>query len=152
VALTPLTTGGLGDGDPVFRTVTGSSWNSGTNITTLILDEAIPGSFAQGAITTAERIEPSFVLTSFQGVNFSKGGGLFVDVVEGRAADNLGIQLSDGLIPWASIGIRERLDADMVLGTTRKECHGTERGRRGAIVREDRRELALPAHRRRGRL
>jgi len=120
VALTPLTTAGAADGDPVFRTVTGSSFNSGTNITTLTLDEAVPDSFAQGAITTAERIEPSFVLTSFQGVNFSKGGGLFVDVVEGRASDNLGIQLSGGLIPEATIGIREQLDADMVLGTTRK--------------------------------
>jgi hypothetical protein len=121
VALTPLTTGGAADGDPVFRTVSLSpTYNPSTGLTTLILDEAVPGSFAQGAITTAERIEPSFVLTSFQGVNFSKGGGLFVDVVEGRAADNLGIQLSGGLIPEATVGIRERLDADMVLGTTRK--------------------------------
>jgi hypothetical protein len=121
VALTPLTTSGEADGDPVFRTLIGNpSYNASTGLTTLILDADLPGSFAQGAITTAERIEPSFVLTSFEGVNFSKGGGLFVDVVEGRESDNLGIQLSGGLIPEATIGIRESLDADMVLGTTRK--------------------------------
>jgi hypothetical protein len=108
VALTPLTTAGAAAGDPVFRTVTGASWNDSTNVTTLTLGAELPDGFAaQGAITTAARIEPSFVLTSFEGVNFSKGGGLFVDVVEGRVSDNLGIQLSDGLIPWASIGIRE---------------------------------------------
>ena len=71
-----------------------------------------------GGPSTAVSGDISFVLTSFEGVNFSKGGGLFVDVVTGRDSDNLGILLTRGLIPYATIGIRSTLDAVMTLGTT----------------------------------
>ena len=72
-----------------------------------------------GGPSTAISGDISFVLTSFEGVNFSKGGGLFVDVVTGRDSDNRGILLTRGLIPYATIGIRSLLDADMVLVTAK---------------------------------
>jgi hypothetical protein len=73
----------------------------------------------EGGPSTTVDGDISFVLTSFEGVNFSKGGGLFVDVVTGRDSDNVGIVLTRGLIPYATIGIRDRLDADVILGSAR---------------------------------
>ena len=71
------------------------------------VDNAVP------AATVADPIR--FTLESFEGVNFSKGGGLFVDVVTGDD-ENLGILLANGFSPYATIGIREQLDAVVVLG------------------------------------
>lgn len=60
----------------------------------------------------------TFTLESFRGVNFSKGGGLFVDRVTGDV-NNLGIELVGGFSPYATIAIRESLDAVVLLGTQR---------------------------------
>lgn len=68
-------------------------------------------------VPVAESDPPvSYVLTSFRGVNFSRGGGLFVDVVTGDNGDDIGIELTGGLIAGATIGIRDTLDAGMLLG------------------------------------
>ncbi|MFM8953726.1 MAG: hypothetical protein ACKOOF_11810, partial [Planctomycetaceae bacterium] len=55
-----------------------------------------------------------FELESFVGVDFSKGGGLFVDRVTG-GVDNVGILLTTGFSPYSTIAIREELDAIVVL-------------------------------------
>ena len=66
-----------------------------------------------------------FSLESFVGMDFSKGGGLFVDRVTG-GEDNLGILLTTGFSPYSTIAIREELDAVVVLGA---ENNGTADGR-----------------------
>ncbi|MFM8953729.1 MAG: hypothetical protein ACKOOF_11825, partial [Planctomycetaceae bacterium] len=58
-------------------------------------------------------------------VDFSKGGGLFVDRVTG-GVDNVGILLTTGFSPYSTIAIREELDAIVVLGA---ENNGTADGR-----------------------
>jgi hypothetical protein len=74
-------------------------------------------SFAPGGgPSTAINPDVAFILTSFVGVNFSKGGGLFVDVVTGEGESDYGILLTNGFSPYATIGIREQLDAVMLLG------------------------------------
>lgn len=65
------------------------------------------------AATVADPIR--FSLESFEGVDFSKGGGLFVDVVTGDV-ENLGILLAKGFSPYSTIAVREQLDAVIVLG------------------------------------
>jgi hypothetical protein len=72
-----------------------------------------------GVSSAAINGDISFVLESFVGVNFSKGGGLFVDVVtggDGGGEGNVGILLSKGFSPYSTIAIREQLDAVVVLG------------------------------------
>ncbi len=66
-----------------------------------------------------------FSLESFVGVDFSKGGGLFVDVVTGGEG-NVGVLLSKGFNPSSTIAIREQLDAVVILGAGNK---GTADGR-----------------------
>ncbi len=60
-----------------------------------------------------------YSLESFVGVDFSNGGGLFVDRVTGDS-ENLGILLSKGFSPYSTIAIREQLDAVVVLGAQNK--------------------------------
>jgi hypothetical protein len=66
-----------------------------------------------------------FSLESFVGVDFSEGGGLFVDLVTGGDG-NVGIQLTKGFSPYSTIAIREQLDAFVILGAENK---GTADGR-----------------------
>jgi hypothetical protein len=58
--------------------------------------------------------EVDFVLGGFAGPGLSKEGGLFVDVVSGD------IVLATGLPATSSIGIRQSLEGDLVLGTSPK--------------------------------
>lgn len=70
-----------------------------------------------------------YSLESFVGVNFSKGGGLFVDRVTGNSSGEfrLGIFLANGLSPYSTIAIREQLDAWVILGSNGNK--GTVDGR-----------------------
>lgn len=123
--LLPSSTGGT-----TFATVLSTGYSSGTDTTTLTLDNATPSGTTAGALTLASTIQPSFVLTQFVGVNFSNlnlkdGGGLFVDRVTGADAtiggqpySDLGILLSQGLLAYSTIGIRDTLDATVWLGST----------------------------------
>jgi len=118
-------------GSTAFGTVTAVSFDSNTNLTTITFDGSTPTGTTAGALTLASTIQPSFVLTSFVGVNFSNlnlkdGGGLFVDkvvgadtVIDGTTIPNLGILLSQGLLAYSTIGIRDQLDAVVLLGTSR---------------------------------
>jgi hypothetical protein len=112
-------------GTPVFTTVSTSSYSSGTNTTTVVLNEALAGNTTAGALTTAATRNVEFQLTQFSGVNFSnrnlkEAGGLFVDTVLGDSASNIGIILSQGLLGYSSIGIRNSLDAIALIGTSGK--------------------------------
>jgi hypothetical protein len=118
-------------GSTAFGTVTTVSFDGNTNLTTITFDGSTPTGTTAGALTLASTIQPSFVLTSFVGVNFSNlnlkdGGGLFVDkvvgadtVINGTTVPNLGILLSQGLLAYSTIGIRDQLDAIVLLGTSR---------------------------------
>lgn len=117
---------------PSFANVLTTSYDSNTNVTTITLDAATAAGTTAGALTLAEAVQPQFRLTTFVGKNFSNrslkdGGGLFVDVVQGGSyvydgatIDNLGILLTDGLLAYSTIGIREELAAAVILGTTNK--------------------------------
>ena len=117
-------------GGPSFGTITTISFDSNTNLTTVVFDNTTAAGTTAGALTLAERVQPSFVLTSFVGVNFSNrtlkdGGGIFVDqvvgadtVYGGQLIPDLGILLSQGLLAYSTIGIRQQLDASVILGTT----------------------------------
>jgi hypothetical protein len=83
------------------------------------------GFFPVGGPTAARSDMIRFSLESFVGMDFSKGGGLFVDRVTG-GEDNLGILLTTGFSPYSTIAIREELDAVVVLGA---ENNGTADGR-----------------------
>lgn len=116
-------------GAPSFGTITAISFDSNTNLTTVVFDNTTAAGTTAGALTLAETVQPSFVLTSFVGVNFSNrtlkdGGGIFVDTVVGaptvyggQTIPDLGILLSQGLLAYSTIGIRDQLDAAVVLGT-----------------------------------
>lgn len=125
VAATPLAPSSP-VGSTAFGKVTGVGFDSNTNLTTITFDNTTPTGTTAGALTLAATIQPSFVLTSFFGVNFSnlnqQGGGLFVDKVVGTdtipTIANLGILLSQGLLAYSTIGIRDQLDAVVVLGTS----------------------------------
>lgn len=129
VAATPLAPSNP-VGPTAFGTVTAASFASGTNLTTITFDNSTAAGTTAGALTLATTIQPSFVLTSFVGVNFSNlnlkdGGGLFVDrvvgastTVNGATIPDLGILLSQGLLAYSSIGIRDQLDATVLLGTS----------------------------------
>ncbi|MFM8946262.1 MAG: hypothetical protein ACKOJC_06075 [Actinomycetota bacterium] len=128
VAATPL----LSDttvGSPTFSTVQTIAFDATTNRTTITLAGPTAAGTTAGALTLAEAIRPEFRLTQFVGVNFSnlnrkEGGGLFVDVVEGADAavngnlvPNVGIVLTDGLLAYSTIGIRQKLAGLAILGT-----------------------------------
>jgi hypothetical protein len=83
------------------------------------------GFFPVGGPTAARSDMIRFSLESFVGMDFSKGGGLFVDRVTG-GEDNLGILLTTGFSPYSTIAIREELDAVVVLGA---ENNGMADGR-----------------------
>jgi hypothetical protein len=131
VSLTPLAPSSP-VGGTVFGKVNGApSFDGNTNLTTVTIDNSTPAGTTAGAVTLASTVQPYFVLTSFTGVNFSnanqKGGGLFVDkvvgadtTVDGTAIPDLGILLSQGLLAYSTIGIRDELDATVVLGTKAK--------------------------------
>jgi hypothetical protein len=118
-------------GTPVFTTVSTSSYTAGTDTTAITLAAATGTGTTAGALTTAEVRNVEFQLTKFVGVNFSnrnlkEGGGLFVDTVLGDGAPagdnlpaNVGIVLSQGLLAYSTIGIRNELQAAVVLGTAR---------------------------------
>lgn len=74
------------------------------------------GFIPKGGPSVARSDTIRYSLESFTGVDFSKGGGLFVDRVTGDP-QNLGIKLSSGFSPYATIAIREQLDAVVVLGS-----------------------------------
>lgn len=78
------------------------------------------GFFPVGGPTAARSDMIRFSLESFVGMDFSKGGGLFVDSVTGGEEDNLGILLTTGFSPYSTIAIREELDAIVVLGAENK--------------------------------
>jgi len=117
-------------GAPSFGTVTTSQFFAGTNTTLIMFDDVTAAGTTAGALTLAERVQPYFELTTFVGVNFSNrtlkdGGGIFVDRVVGADATvnevdyaDLGILLSQGLLAYSTIGIRDELDAGIILGTT----------------------------------
>lgn len=84
-----------------------------------------PGPEPSSVSSTAIYGDIVFVLESFEGVNFSKGGGLFVDVVTGDD-ENFGVVLTDGFSPYTTIAIREQLDAFILLGANN---NGTADGR-----------------------
>ena len=117
-------------GSTAFGTVTAVTFDGNTNLTTITFDNSTPTGTTAGALTLAAWVQPSFVLTSFVGVNFSNlnlkdGGGLFVDkvvgvdtVIDGTTVPNLGILLSQGLLAYSTIGIRDQLDAVVLLGTS----------------------------------
>ena len=90
-------------------------------INTVGSDGFIPG----GGPSIAASGTTRFSLESFVGVDFSKGGGLFVDLVTGDD-NNLGIGLTKGFSAYSTIAIREQLDAAVVLGSENK---GTADGR-----------------------
>lgn len=131
VAASPLlpTAAGTSGVTPTFATAT-ASYDVGTNLTTVVLAGATTASgTTAGALTLASRVQPSFELTSFVGTSFSPSntdnGGLFVDrvlgadtVVNGVNYPDLGILVSRAFNPSATIGIRDLLDARVVLGTS----------------------------------
>lgn len=129
VCTTPLVSTGT-VGAPSFASITTSSFDAGTNLTTLVLDAATAAGTTGGGLTLAQAsLQPRFDLTSFVGTSFTNisdkaNGGLFVDrvlgadtTVNGVNYPDLGILLSQGLVQYASIGIRDSLDAAVVLGT-----------------------------------
>jgi hypothetical protein len=126
VCATPEVVSSGSIGSPVFATIVGTPTFSG-GFTTITLNASLPSNTTGGALTTAETVNPYFELTSFVGVNFSnlnlkQSGGLFVDRVVGGASEfgpDTGIVLTQGLLPYSSIGIRDQLDATVLLGTTR---------------------------------
>lgn len=117
-------------GAPSFGTVTVTSFDVNTNLTTLTFDNTTATGTTAGALTLATRVQPYFTLTTFTGVNFSNrnlrdGGGIFVDRVVGADTEidgvivpDLGILLTQGLLAYSSIGIRDVLDAGVILGTS----------------------------------
>lgn len=74
-------------------------------------DRVLRGIYTVPDSTTAS----TFQLDSFQGVNFSAGGGLAVDTILGDAND-LGLLLRGGLARGSTISIRGILDADLFFG------------------------------------
>ncbi len=128
VSLTPLAPSSP-VGGTIFGTVNAApSFDGTTNLTTVTIDNSTPAGTTAGALTLATTVEPYFVLTSFVGVNFSnvnqKVGGLFVDRVVGadttvndQLIPDLGILLSQGLVAYSTIGIRDVLDATVILGS-----------------------------------
>lgn len=72
-----------------------------------------------GGPSVAASVSTVFSLESFVGVDFSNGGGLFVDRVTGDE-QNLGILLAKGFNPYSTIAIREQLDAAVILGSENK--------------------------------
>jgi hypothetical protein len=78
---------------------------------------------AVGGPSAAARGFTVFSLESFVGVDFSEGGGLFVDLVTGNTSGdnpNVGILLTKGFSPYSTIAIREQLDAFVILGAENK--------------------------------
>jgi len=118
-----ITTSGIGPKNGVdtvyLGRVTADSVIRGIN--TIDSDGFIPG----GGPTVARSDEIRFEIESFLGVDFSEGGGLFVDLVTG-GDENLGVVLTKGFSPYSTIAIRERLDAVVILGAENK---GTAEGR-----------------------
>lgn len=131
VAASPLlpTAAGTGGVTPTFATAS-ASYDGGTNLTTVVLSGTTTASgTTAGALTLAEAVRPLFELTSFVGTSFSPSnadnGGLFVDrvlgadtVVNGVNYPDLGILVSRAFNPSTTIGIRDSLDARVVLGTS----------------------------------
>lgn len=78
-----------------------------------------------GGPSVAASVSTVFSLESFVGVDFSNGGGLFVDHVTG-GEQNIGVVLTKGFNPYSTIAIRDQLDAVVILGAENK---GTADGR-----------------------
>lgn len=137
VAASPLlpTAAGSGGVTPTFATAS-ASYDPGLNLTTVVLAGATTSSgTTAGALTLAGNVQPVFELTSFVGTSFSTSnrdnGGLFVDrvlgadtTVNGVFYADLGILVSRAFNPSTTIGIREVLDARVVLGTSSSSTVG----------------------------
>jgi hypothetical protein len=121
------------DGDNIASVeITGGSPNF---VLTYSVDVVGAGEVAMGNITSDKIIRgifsipdstaaSSFVLGSFEGVNFSTDGGLAVDRIAGNAT-GMGLKLSGGLHKEAVIAVRSSLEADVTLGDGKDLVDGT---------------------------